>query len=141
VPGVGEITVRLDKQKAAGAGGVSQGGLSHGGAGTVPVGAAVLHAPSGDLVLRADVRYVLGRAHPGAGSDHLALPGAGPRINRRQAAVRVDGEHVEVSREPGDSNPVSVGGTPLAPGQTVREKLPVEIQLSGGEMKIGVARA
>ncbi|MDP2316726.1 MAG: DUF3662 domain-containing protein [Pseudomonadota bacterium] len=133
-PGAGEITVRLDKLRPA-------PGLSAGGPGTVPVGAALLRAPSGEVVLRSGVRHVLGRAHPDAGADHVAIPGAGPRINRRQAGVRVDGEHVEVSREPGDSNPVSVGGAALAPGQSVREKLPVEIMLSGGEMKLTVVRA
>ncbi|MES2638191.1 MAG: FhaA domain-containing protein [Myxococcota bacterium] len=133
VPGAGEITVRLDKQKPMGP------SLSAGGPGTVPVGAAVLRAPTGDVVLRSGVRHVLGRAHPDAGGDHVAIPGAGPRINRRQAAVRVDNDHVEVTREPADSNPVAVGGAALAPGQTVREKLPVEIVLSG-EMKLVVQR-
>ncbi|MDP2306425.1 MAG: DUF3662 domain-containing protein [Pseudomonadota bacterium] len=143
VPGAGEITVRLDKQKPAGSGaapGALSPSLSAGGLGTVPVGAVILRAPTGDIVLRGSVRHVLGRAHPHAGSDHVAIPGAGPRINRRQVMVRVDGDHVEVSREPGDSNPVTVGGAALAPGQAVREKLPVEIVLSGGEMKLTVQR-
>lgn len=137
-PGAGEITVRLDKQKPTGALPVS---LSSGGFGTVPVGAVILRAPTGDLVLRGGTRHVLGRAHPHAGSDHVAIPGAGPRINRRQAGVLVDGDHVEVSREQGDSNPVAVGGADLAPGQTLREKLPVDIVLSGGEMKLTVQRS
>jgi len=134
-PGVGEITVRLDRQKPAGP------SLSPAVVGTVPVGAAVLRSSAGEVVLRGGARHVLGRAHPDAGPDHVAIPGAGSRINRRQASVFVDGDLIDVSREPGDSNPVSVGGVPLAPGQSVQEKLPVEIVLSGGEMKLSVSRA
>ena len=134
-PGAGEITVRLDKLGPK----LTGGTLSAGGLGTVPVGAAVLRSPTGDVVLRSGARHVLGRAHPDAGTDHVAIPGAGPKISRRQASVRVDGEYVEVSREP-DSNPVAVGGAALAPGQTTRERLPVEIVLSGGEMKLTVQR-
>jgi hypothetical protein len=129
--------VRLDRVKAVATPGPS---LSAGGAGTVPVGAAVLRFPGGERVLRPGLRHVLGRPHPDAGADHIPLPGAGPRINRRQAALVIEGDHVEITREPGDSNPVNVGGAALAPGQTIREKLPVEIQLSGGEMKVTVQR-
>ncbi len=131
-PGAGEITVRLDKLKTAGP-------VLSAGAGTVPVGAVVVRAPGGEVVLRSGARHVLGRAHPDAGTDHVAIPGATGRISRRQLAVRVDGEQLELAREP-ESNPVAVGGAPLAPGQVVREKLPVEILLSG-EMKLVVARA
>lgn len=129
-PGLGEITVRLDKPKA----------------GSVPpatttqrVGGALLRLPAGgEIVLAPGRRLVLGRAHPEAAADHVALPGAGPRINRRQVAVTVEGESVEVAREPGETNPVAVAGRPLAPGEAARERLPVEIVLSGGEMKLVV---
>lgn len=127
----GEITVRLDKLKTP---------APAPSAGTLPVGAAILHAPGGELVLRGNVRYVLGRAHPDAESDHLAIPGATGRVNRRQLSLLVDGDQVEVGREPGESNPVAVGGAPLAPGQVVREKLPVDLTLSG-ELKLSVRRA
>ncbi len=136
--GIGEITVRLDKLTPPAA---LPGSPSAAGLGTLPVGACVLRAPAGDVALRSGVRQVLGRAHPDAGADHVALPGAGARINRRQAALRIDGEDIEVSREAGDSNPVSVGGVALAPGQAVTQRLPVEIGLSGGEMKVTVQRA
>ena len=130
----GEITVRLDKIKAAAP------TRSAGGAGTLPVGAAVLHAPAGELVLRGNVRYVLGRAHPDAEGDHLAIPGATGRVNRRQLSLLIDGDQVEVGREAGESNPVAVGGNALAPGQVVREKMPIELTLSG-ELKLSVRRA
>lgn len=127
-PGIGEMTVRLDRVKQ-----VSQ-------ADTQRVSGAVLRTPGGDLPLAGGVRHAIGRAHPDAAPDHLALPGAGPRINRRQATICVEGDGVEVAREPGDTNPVSVAGRALGPGERAREKMPVDIQLSGGEMKLTVQR-
>ncbi|MFZ5480571.1 MAG: FhaA domain-containing protein [Myxococcota bacterium] len=123
-PGAGEITVRLDKLKAPPP------------TPTQRVGGLVAVTPNGVVALPAGARVVLGRAHPGAGPDHVALPGAGPRINRRQVAVKVDGAEAEVTREPGDTNPVAVAGRALAPGESVRASLPVEIALSGGELKL-----
>jgi hypothetical protein len=131
-PGQGEITVRLDKPATPAA--------SPSPAGTLPVGSVLLRAPGGDLVLRAGTRYVLGRSHADAAPDHLALPGASGRINRRQLSVRVDGDHAEISREPGESNPVVVNGSALAPGEVTRTKLPVELHLSGGELRVLLAR-
>ncbi len=127
--GQGEITVRLDKVT------------------TVPtsettsrVGRVKLVAPRGEVTLGDGARHVLGRAHPDAGSDHLALPGASGRINRRQLAVRVVDEGIEVGREPGDSNPVAVNGHALTPGQVVVVPLPADISLSGGDLVVS-ARA
>jgi hypothetical protein len=126
VPGAkGEITVRLDKLPTAAPA-----------ATTMRVGRARLVTPQGELVLGDGARYVLGRAHPGAGEDHLALPGASGRINRRQLAVRLVEEGLEVSREPGDSNPVAVNGQALAPGHAVTVRLPAEITLSGGDLVV-----
>jgi hypothetical protein len=123
----GEITVRLDKPKAT---------MSNNG--TLPVGALILRTPAGELVLRGG-RTVLGRAHPDAGHDHQAIPGANGRINRRQLALKVEGGGVEVTREP-DGNPVAVNGTPLAAGQSTVVALPAELLLSG-ELVVSVAAA
>jgi hypothetical protein len=125
-PHAGEITVRLDKLKLP----PPQP--------TTRVGGLVASTPGGSVALTPGARGVLGRAHPGAGADHVALPGAGARINRRQVAVKVEGGEAEVTREPGDTNPVAVAGRALTPGETVRAALPVEITLSGGEMKVVV---
>lgn len=130
-PGAGEITVRLDKLKPA----TPLPAM----AGTVPVGAIAVRGPGGEIVLRAGARHVLGRGHPGAPADHVAIPGASGKISRRQLALRAEGEQVEIAREP-DSNPVSVGGAALAPGQSVTVKLPVGLLLSG-ELELTVARA
>lgn len=117
----GEMTVRLDKVQAPPPASTTQ-----------RVGGVVLHTAGGDLSLSDGVRYVLGRAHPGAEPDHLALPGATAKVNRRQCSVRVEAGALEVGREPGESNPVAVNGIALAPGQSAVEALPVEISLSSG---------
>ncbi len=125
----GEITVRLDKLANAPANDA-----------TSRVGRVKLVTAQGEVTVGDGTRYVLGRAHPDAASDHLALPGASGRINRRQVAVRVVDDGLEVEREPGDSNPVAVNGQALAPGQVTVVRLPAEISLSGGDLHIA-ARA
>lgn len=124
----GEMTVRLDKVAVPAATPTT----------TQRLGGALVRSPGGDLPLTDGVRYVLGRAHPEAAPDHLPLPGAPSRVNRRQLSLRLDGDHVEVGREPGETNPVAVNGVALAPGQTTREKLPVEVVLSGGALTLQV---
>ena len=79
-------------------------------------------------------RVSLGRAAPELDEGHVALPGAGTRINRKQVAVLVRGNEAEISREPG-ANPVEVGGQPLAEGEGVKVTLPVELSLSHGAWK------
>ena len=97
---------------------------------------AVLQTGGATLPLVAGVRYLIGRAHPDAPPTHLALPNATPKINRRQLSVFIDGEHAEIGREPGNSNPVWVAGQPMAPGDIRRVKMPVDVILSGGELKL-----
>lgn len=121
----GEITVRLDKIPTSVPESV-----------TAWVGRVKLLTPQGEVVLGDRTRHVLGRAHPDAGGDHLALPGASGRVNRRQLAVRVLDDGIEVTREPGESNPVAVNGSALAPGQAVTVRLPAEIVLSGGDLVV-----
>lgn len=123
--GQGEITVRLDKVPTA------PTNLP-----THRVGRVKLVTGQGELTLGDGGRYVLGRAHPDAGADHLPLPGASGRINRRQLSVRLVEEGLEVGREPGDSNPVAVNGVALAPGQATVVKLPADISLSGGDLLV-----
>lgn len=130
-PGVGEITVRLDRPKTP----------TRPSDATQRVGGAVLRLATGAAIpMPEGRRVVIGRAHPDAGADHLALPGVSPRINRRQAWLLVEGESAEVGREAGDANPVAVAGRALAPGEKTSEKLPFELTLSGGELKLVVQR-
>jgi len=122
--GAGEITVRLDRLPTPPPTGES----------TSRVGRVKLVTPLGEVWL-GEERVVLGRAHPDAGPDHLALPGASGRINRRQVGLAVVADGLEVSREPG-GNPVSVNGQALVPGQSVVVRLPAEIGLSGGDLVV-----
>ena len=59
-------------------------------------------------------------------------------MNRRQLAVRLDETGVEVTREPGDTNPVAVNGTALSPGESTHVGLPATIVLSGGALELVV---
>ena len=79
-------------------------------------------------------RVSLGRASPELDGGHVALPGAGTRINRKQVGVLVRGNEAEISREVG-ANPVEVAGQALAEGEVVRVSLPVELSLSHGAWK------
>ena len=102
------------------------------------MGAAVLEVGHQTVPLSEGVRYVLGRPHPEAEEDHIALTGASTRINRRQCGVEVSAGRAVITREPGDSNPVVVHGRALAPGEFAEAPLPVEIVLSGGAMTVRV---
>lgn len=82
---------------------------------------------------------VLGRAAPEVGLDHLALPGAGPKVSRRHLQVLVRGGEAEFTRLAG-ANPVEVGGVPLAEGEALRAPLPVELSLGGGAWRGRVSR-
>jgi hypothetical protein len=127
-PAAGEVTVRLDKPLAATR---SRGG-------TERVGVATLRSPAGTVPLPSGGgRLVVGRADPDAGPDHVAIPGASGRISRRHFAVAVADGQAEITREAG-SNPVSVAGQALAPGQSVTVALPVEVALSGGELRVTI---
>lgn len=90
-----------------------------------------VRSAEGSVALPEGRRVCLGRAAPDAGPDHVALPGAGAKVNRRHVGVRVVGAQAEVSREAG-ANPVEVGGRALAEGESVSVPLPAELSLSLG---------
>ena len=126
-PVIGEVTVRLDKIGAAKPEGAA-------GSKTLRAGSALLRHSKGTAQLVAGVTYIVGRGFPNSGPEHLAITGASPRISRRQLSLQVDENKpvtATVTREAGDSNPVSVNGQSLAPGQGLRVQLPAEIVLSG----------
>lgn len=136
----GEVTMRL------GAGGPTPGALSTPALATERLGptpsahgqSARLTAPGGALTLPLGRLVVLGRSHPDAPPEFLAIPGASARINRRQLRIRVLGSGAAiVGREPGDAtNPVLVGDAALAPGEDREVPLPVQIVLSHGELTL-----
>lgn len=125
----GEVTVRLDRVA---------GKVKEHGAKTTPLGGAHLKHPSGTIALVPGLRHVLGRAHAHAGPEHVAIPGATGRINKRQVSVELQGDptaSASVTREPGDTNPVQVNGKVLAPGEKIEVRLPAELLLSD-ELKL-----
>lgn len=122
----GEITLRADRPATRASDGTDR------------VLGLRVEAPGGTVPLPEGERVVLGRPDPDAAPDHLAIPGASTKISRRHVALRVDGAHVEVTREP-NANPVSVGASVLAAGNTVRVPLPANLTLSG-ELALVVRR-
>lgn len=127
----GEVTVRLDKVTPGNGPGLA-------GAKTDRAGSAWLKHATGSIALVGGLRHVLGRTCPSPGPEHVAIPGASGRINKRQVSVEVDGQKppsAMITREPGESNPVHVNGQSLAPGQSVKVTLPAELVLSN-ELKL-----
>lgn len=105
----------------------------------VELGSIILEGHGYTIPLQDGARYVVGRAHPDAPESHIALPNAGARINRRQFGLMLTGDSVEINREPGKSNPVQVAAQPLAPGEVVVTRLPVDVILSG-ELRLLIKR-
>ena len=132
--GAGEVTVRLGTS-----GGPTPGAPAQPGMKTERTGSAVLKHSQGSVPLSVGLRYVLGRGHPGASPEHIAIPGATGRVNKRQVALDLEASPLAalVTREPGESNPVSVNGHPLAPGESVRVSLPAKLLLSN-ELKLEI---
>lgn len=129
----GEVTVRLDKP------GGPAPGAPQPGPKTERAGNGLLKHSQGSVPLSVGLHYVLGRSHPGASPEHIAIPGATGRINKRQVGLDLEASPLAavVTREPGESNPVSVNGQPLAPGESIRANLPVKLLLSN-ELKLEI---
>ncbi len=125
----GEVTVRLDKPGSP--------GRPATGAKTERAGSALLKHAQGTFALVSGLHYVVGRSFPNAGPEHIAIPGASGRINKRQVTIDVEGTMALISREPGESNPVSVNGQALAVGGSTRVPLPAELLLSN-ELKLEI---
>lgn len=127
-PEAGEVTIRLDRL--------------HRFAAPEPTsrqGAAMLRGPQGSHPLTEGVRHTVGRAHPEADAAHLGVVPAGEtKINRRQAWLRLDGAQLEVGREEGPSNAVSVNGQALVAGQSTAVPLPADIALTNGLVRLVV---
>lgn len=90
-----------------------------------------VRGPGGAVPVPEGRRVALGRATPEAHPDHIALPGAGSKVNRQQLFVLVQGGVAEFTRAP-NANPVEVGGVALAEGESRTVTLPAELVLSAG---------
>lgn len=127
-PEAGEVTIRLDRLQRFAAPEP-----------TARQGAAVLRGPHGSHPLTEGARHGVGRSHPDADPLHLGVvPPSETKVNRRQAWVRLEGGRVEVGREAGPSNGVSVNGQPLAAGASVTVPLPAEVTLTNGLVRLNI---
>ena len=96
--------------------------------------------PEGETTIRGGARVVLGRAHTGEAPGFVALTGASTKINKRQVWIEAEDGGAVIGRL-SDANPVEVNGRLLqAGGQIDVEKLPAEISLSSGELRLTVER-
>lgn len=126
----GEITMRADKPKKTAVPPADHTDRDTG---------LRVRGPSGAVAMPEGRRVALGRASPEAGADHIALPGAGARVNRTHVYVTVRGNEVEFTRVPG-ANPVEVGGRALAEGEALTVALPAELVLGAGAWRGTVCR-
>jgi hypothetical protein len=138
----GEMTMRLDAWAAAGeivakapkpgtdtvfvddsASGERCGVYWAGGRASLPLGATV----------------VVGRPHPDAPAQFIALAGAGGTVNKQHLFVVATAATVRVGRFP-KANPVHVNGTAVAAGEEIEAALPAEISLSRGDFTFTIQR-
>ena len=121
-PVPGEITMRADKAKGPPPPEVDRTDRDAG---------LRVRGPGGAVPVPEGKRVAFGRATPDALPDHIALPGAGSKVNRQQLFVLVRGGVAELTRAP-NANPVEVEGIALAEGETRTVPLPAELVLSAG---------
>lgn len=95
----------------------------------------------GEAQVAPGTRAQVGRPHDSPPSSFVALTGASTRINSAQFHIEGSAQGVVVSR-PIRSNPVKVAGRLLQPGgRMVVAELPVEVDLSNGELTVTVETA
>ena len=155
-PSDGEVTVRVSsarpRLKTPAAPTPEPASAPSSAAGTVrvpeaaeePSGSGVglwLRWPGGEARVAPGTRAQVGRPHDSPPSGFVALTGASTRINSAQFHIEGSTQGVVVSR-PIRSNPVKVAGRLLQPGgRMVVAELPVEVDLSNGELTVTVETA
>jgi len=141
-PRTGEMTMRLDAWAAAGeiiakapkpgtdtvfvddsATGERCSVYWAGGRASLPLGATV----------------VVGRPHPDAPAQFIALTGAAGTVNKQHLFLVATASTVRVGRFP-KANPVHVNGTAVNAGEEIEVALPAEISLSRGDFSLTVQR-
>jgi FHA domain-containing protein len=142
-PRPGELTMRLDGWVVSGEIAARAPGSP---ADTVLVGDAAaagcaLRWPGGEAPLAAGATIVVGRPHPDPPAHFIALAGAGAKVNKLHfwIVAAPSGASVRIGRF-AKSNPVHVGGQPIAPGEDLEVGLPAEISLSHGDLVLSVNR-
>jgi len=154
-PRPGEMTMRLDGWAVAGeiaaraavgpgAAGAGAPGAPGTGVETVMVGDAAapgcaLRWPGGEAALALGAPVVVGRPHPDQPAYFIALTGAGAKVNKLHFWIEARPASVRIGRF-AKSNPVHVGGIPIAAGEELEVALPAEVSLSHGDFVLSVFR-
>jgi hypothetical protein len=143
-PRSGEMTVRLDSWAVAGeiaarAAKAPTDTMFVDDSSEVGAQRCVLQWPGGDARLEIGATTLVGRPHPDAPSNFIALEGASSKINKQQFWIALGTSTVRIGRF-ANANPVHVNGQPLAPAQEIESALPAEVSLSRGDLVLTVRR-
>lgn len=106
---------------------------------TARAGETVLAWPGGEVALAVGATVVVGRPHPEAPPQFVALSGAGAKVNKQHFWIAVGKESVRIGRL-ATANPVHVDGVPLAASEERDLVPPVEISLSRGDLVLALRR-
>lgn len=136
-PRPGEMTMRLDSWAVAG----------EIAARAAPTDTVIVDDPSapglvvawagGRAALAWGTTAVVGRPHPGAPAQFIALVGAGAKVNKQHFWITPTPAGVRIGRF-AKANPVHVNGQPIAAGEDLEIALPVEVSLSRGDFVLTV---
>jgi hypothetical protein len=99
----------------------------------------MLQWAGGEARLDLGVTVVVGRPHPEAPANFVALTGAGAKVNKQQFWIALGTSGVRVGRL-ANANPVHVNGQPVTASQELEAALPAEISLSRGDLVLTVRR-
>lgn len=146
-PRSGEMTMRLDAWAAAGE---IVAKAPKPGTDTVFVDDSTsgerctLYWAGGRASLPLNATIVIGRPHPGAPAQMIALTGAGPTVNKQHLFLLATPTALRIGRFV-KANPVHVNDTAITAGEELEVPLPaggsVEIALSRGDFSLTVRRA
>jgi len=99
----------------------------------------VLQWSGGEVRLDVGATVMVGRPHPEAPPNFVALTGAGAKVNKQHFWIAFGTSSVRIGRLAG-ANPVHVNGTPVAAAAETEATLPAEISLSRGDLVLTVRR-
>jgi len=129
-PRVGELTMRFDAWDGPK---VPQAGSQ-----TVFVddrAACAVRWSGGQAALPSGTTLILGRPHPDAPPQFVALTGAPPTVSKQHVFITATEKGVRVGRFP-KANPVHVNGELVEPGAEIEVARPAEISLSRGDFTL-----
>lgn len=143
-PRAGEMTVRLDGWAVAGeiaarTPKASPDTVFVTDTGSGGTGEVVLAWPGGEVPLAVGATVVVGRPHPDAPPQFVALGGAGAKVNKQHFWIAVTKSGVRIGRL-ATANPVHVDGKPLTASEEIDVTPPAEISLSRGDFTIALRR-